>query len=101
MDVVMWLLLAAVLIPANIYAVKWHRSGRVPLWASGLFTAVLGIGLGFAAGLVLVGIGDSGQGGGFMAAFIGLVAVGNGLLLFLMGLVLVIGKQFNKKDTPV
>ncbi|MGP4063265.1 inner-membrane translocator [Halobacillus sp. H74] len=100
-DVLMWLFLAALLIPANIYAIKWHRSGNFPLWASGLLLAILGVGLGFAVGGILVGPSNAGQGGAIMAAFVGLVTVGNGLIHFFIGLIMAIGKLFTKKDTKV
>ena len=97
MDVLMYLILAVVLIPSNIYAIKWHRSGSFALWASGVIIAILGVGLGFAVGGILI-LGNAGQGGSIMAAFIGLVIVANGLIHFFVGLVLKIGKLFTKKN---
>ncbi|ARI77852.1 inner-membrane translocator [Halobacillus mangrovi] len=98
-DVLMWLFLAALIIPANIYAINWHRRGNFPLWASGLLLAIFGVGLGFAVGGFLIGPGNSGQGGAIMAAFVGLVTVGNGLIHFFIGLIFTIGKLFTKKNT--
>ncbi|MDP4551415.1 inner-membrane translocator [Alkalihalobacillus macyae] len=101
MDVLMYLFLAALLIPANIFMIKWHRSGILPLWASGILLAILGVGLGFVVGGILVGPGNAGQGGSLMAAFVGLITVANGLIHFLIGLIIVIGKLFTKKNTQV
>ncbi|ELK46794.1 UNVERIFIED_CONTAM: inner-membrane translocator [Halobacillus marinus] len=100
MDVLMYLFLAALLIPANIFMIKWQKSGKLPLWSSGLLLAILGVVIGFAVGAILIA-GDSGQGGGLMAAFIGLVIVGNGIVHLLIGLALTIGKQYGNKNTQV
>ncbi|MFG6117239.1 inner-membrane translocator [Halobacillus sp. MO56] len=101
MDVLMYLFLAALLIPSNIFIIKWNRSGNFPLWVSGILLAILGVVLGFAVGGILVGPGNAGQGGSIMAAFIGLVTVANGLIHFFIGLVMIIGKLFTKKNTQV
>lgn len=97
MDVLMYLFLAALLIPANIFIIKWHKSGRFPLWAAGIVLAVFGIGLGYAARFLLVDTWSTGQGGAIMAAFIGLVVLANGVIHFVIGLVLAIVKLVAKK----
>ena len=101
MDVLMYLFLGALLIPANIFIVKWQKSEQFPLWCSGILLAVLGVGFGFAVGAILVGPGNAGQGGAIMSAFVGLVIVANGLIYVFIGLLMVIGKLFTKKNTPV
>ncbi|UOQ44892.1 inner-membrane translocator [Halobacillus salinarum] len=101
MDVLVWLFLALVLIPANIYAIKWHRSGNFPLMVSGIFLAIVGVVLGFTVGGILVGPANSGQGGAIAGAFVGLVIVGNGLLYFIIGLAVAIGKLFTRKNSQV
>ena len=97
MDGLMYLFLAALLIPANLLIIKWHKSGRFPLWAAGILLAVFGIGLGYAARFILVDIGATGQGGAIMAVFIGLVVMANGAIHFVIGFVLAIVKLFNNK----
>ncbi|MBU9671882.1 inner-membrane translocator [Planococcus sp. CP5-4] len=97
MDVLMYLFLAAWLIPANIFIIKWHRSGRFPLWAAGILLAVFSIGLGYAARFILVDIGATGQGGAIMAMFIGLVVLANGVIHFVIGMVLTIVKLVANK----
>ncbi|MDE0584591.1 inner-membrane translocator [Planococcus sp. A6] len=97
MDVLMYLFLAALLIPVNLFIIKWHRSGKFPLWASGVLLAVFGIGLGYAARFILVDIGSTGQGGAIMAVFIGLVVLANGAIHFVIGLVLAIVKLVANK----
>ncbi|KGX88152.1 ABC transporter permease [Pontibacillus litoralis JSM 072002] len=69
-----------------------------PLWSSGILLAILGVVICFAVGGILIA-GDSGRGGGLMAAFIGVVIVGNGIIHFLIGLALTVGKQFTNKNT--
>ncbi|MFG6147612.1 inner-membrane translocator [Halobacillus sp. B23F22_1] len=86
MDVMMYLFLAALLIPANIYVIKWHRSGSFPLLVSGIILAVLGVGLGFTVGGIVMGPGNSGHGGALMAAFVGIFIVANGLIHVFAGL---------------
>jgi hypothetical protein len=81
----------------NNLGIKWHRSGSLPLWASGILLAILGVGLGFAVGGILVSPGNADQGGSLITAFVGLVTVANGLIHFFIGLILVIGKLFTKK----
>lgn len=97
MDVLMYLFLAALLIPVNIFLIKWHRSGKFPLWAAGILLAVFGIGLGYAARFLLVDIWATGQGGAIMAAFIGLVVLANGVIHFVIGLILAIVKLVANK----
>ncbi|MCA1011695.1 inner-membrane translocator [Halobacillus halophilus] len=100
MDALMYLFLAALLIPSNIFIIIWQKSGQFPLWSSGVLLAVLGIGIGFVVGAILIGPGNAGQGGAIMSAFVGLVIIANGLIYVFIGLVLVIGKLFTKKNTP-
>ncbi|MGM0896602.1 MAG: inner-membrane translocator [Bacillota bacterium] len=97
MDVLMYLFLATLLIPANIFIIKWHRSGKFPLWASGILLAVFGIGIGYAARFILVDIGATGQGGAIMAVFIGLVVLANGVIHFVIGLVMALIKLVANK----
>lgn len=97
MDGLMYLFLAALLIPVNIFIIKWHRSGRFPLWAAGILLAVFGIGLGYAIRFLLVDIWTTGQGGAIMAAFIGLVVMANGAIHFVIGLILAMVKLVANK----
>lgn len=98
MDVLMYLFLAVLLIPANIWMVKWHKNGNFPLWASGIILAVFGIGLGYLAREFLLSS-EAGQGGAIMAAFVGFVVIANGAIHFLAGAVLAAVKRFSAKRT--
>ncbi|MYL49868.1 inner-membrane translocator [Halobacillus litoralis] len=97
LDGALTILLFIFLILVNVYTIKWYRNGRLHLWGSGLLLATAGVILGFLTGAILVPL--SGAGGALYGAFVGLVIVGNGLLLFLTGLTLTIGKRLSKKNT--
>lgn len=59
----------------------------MPLWSSGLIIAILGPSIAFISGSIFVRVdksmGGDGVGGALGAAFIGLVIVGNGLILII------------------
>ncbi|QAS51314.1 inner-membrane translocator [Halobacillus litoralis] len=91
------ILLFILLILANFYAIKLYRNGRLHLWGSGLLLTIAGVILGFFTGATLVP--SSGGYGAMYGVFVGLVIVGNGLLLFLAGIAVTIGKRWTKKNT--
>lgn len=97
MDVLLYLFLAIILIPANLFAIKWHKNEDFHLWISGLLLAIAGVILGFVAGAILVP--SSGAGGAIAGAFVGIVIVANGLLYFTIGLAIKIGKSLSKNNT--
>lgn len=97
LDGALSILLFILLILANVYAIKWYRNGRLHLWGSGLLLAIMGVILGFLTGAILVP--SSGGYGAMYGVFVGLVIVGNGLLLILAGITVTIGKRLTKKNT--
>jgi hypothetical protein len=94
----MYLVLGMLLIPTNIFIIKWHKSRKFPLWASGIILAIGGLGVGYISRIVLVELVNGGQGGAIMAAFMGLVVIANGLIQFFVGFVLLIIKLFTKSN---
>ncbi|KGX92478.1 hypothetical protein N781_16180 [Pontibacillus halophilus JSM 076056 = DSM 19796] len=101
MDVLIYLFLAALLIPVNLFIVKWRKSGQFPFFGSGILLAVFGVLVGFIIGAILVGLGNAGQGGAIMSAFVGLVIVANGFLYVAISVLLGIGRLLDKKNTTV
>jgi len=96
LDGALTILLFIFLILVNVYIIKWYRNGSLHLWGSGLLLAMAGVILGFLTGAILVP--SSGAGGAVYGAFVGLVIVGNGLILLLAGLAVTIGKRLTKKN---
>ena len=105
MDVLIYFILSIIIVTTNVFAIKWHRNGNIHLWISGLLLAVVGVIFGFIAGAILVQVGHSGgtsgAGGAIAGAFVGIIIVANGILLFLVGLATKIGKLFNKNNTSI
>ncbi|SFF57919.1 hypothetical protein SAMN05216353_102131 [Halobacillus alkaliphilus] len=96
LDGALTILLFLFLILVNVYIIKWYRNGRLHLWGSGLLLTIAGVILGFLTGAILVP--TFGAFGGVYGAFVGLVIVGNGLILLLAELAVTIGKRLTKKN---
>ncbi|MBA2176152.1 inner-membrane translocator [Halobacillus locisalis] len=98
MVALMYLFLAAFLIAANIFMIKWQKEGLFPLGASGILLAFLGVVVGYTVGAIFV-LAASDPWGGVLAAGMGRLIVYNGLIHFLIGLALIIGSYFSNKKT--
>lgn len=103
MDGLPFVLLVIFLILANIFAIKWYKDRDFPLWGSGLLLAIAGVILGIISAIIMVrynhSLGTTGEGGAIAGAMLGMIIVGNGLIYFVTGLALKIGKLFTKKKT--
>ncbi|MFS0824680.1 ABC transporter permease [Bacillus sp. 1P02SD] len=99
-DGAIWGVLLMSLFLLNFFAINFYKKGKMPLWGSGLIIGILGPIIAFISGSVFVKVdhsmGGDGVGAAFGAAFIGLIIVGNGILYFIIGIILVI-KNFIKQ----
>lgn len=97
-----WSVLISSLIVLNLSAVLLYRKGKMPLWGSGLIIGFLGPIIALISGSIFLKIDYSADGEGFgaafSAAFIGFVIVGNGILYFIVGLVIVITNFIRKRQ---
>jgi hypothetical protein len=97
-DGAIWSVLLLSLLVLNFLAINFYKKRKMPLWGSGLIIGILGPIIAFISGSVFVkvdlGMGGDGVGAAFGAAFIGIIIVGNGILYFIIGIILLI-KQSN------
>ncbi|KAB7663007.1 ABC transporter permease [Bacillus sp. B1-b2] len=95
-DGLIWLILLSVLLISNVAAIKLYKKNKLPLWLGGVGISILGPVIGFLSGSIFVKMahnaGDTGEGAALGAAFIGLVILGNGIIVFLIGIILAIVK---------
>lgn len=101
-DGLIWAVLLVSLFVLNLTAITLYRKGKMPLWGSGLVIGMLGPIIAFISGSVFVemdhSMGGDGVGGAFGAAFIGLVIAGNGILYFIIGIILMIKNFFLQRN---
>ncbi|PLT32775.1 ABC transporter permease [Bacillus sp. V5-8f] len=102
-DGLIWLILLSVLLFSNTASIQLHKKNKLPLWVGGVGIAILGPVIGFISGSIFVKMahnaGDTGEGAALGAAFIGLVILGNGIIVFLIGVILAVVKFTRKKES--
>ncbi|RFU66720.1 ABC transporter permease [Peribacillus glennii] len=95
-DGLIWLILLSVLLISNVAAIQLYKKNKLPLWLGGVGISILGPVIGFLSGSIFVKMahnaGETGEGAALGAAFIGLVILGNGIIVFLIGIILAIVK---------
>jgi hypothetical protein len=102
-DGLVWLIILILLLLFNGTAIYLNKINKLHFIWSGIIISILSPILAYLIGAIFVkmnhNMGGTGEGGAFAAAFIGLIIVGNGILYFLIGLILKISNYIKKSSS--
>ncbi|MFD1739676.1 inner-membrane translocator [Bacillus salitolerans] len=92
MDSLIILLFILMIIALNVATFVLVKKNKLNIMLSGLIIIVLAPVIGFSSGALLYqtydfSSGGTGEGAGYGGAFLGLITIGNGLLIFLIGFI--------------
>lgn len=102
MENLILLLFIIILLSLNIIFFKLFKKRKLNLIISGIIMMIIAPVIGFSSGALFLHFydwssGGTGEGAGFGGAFLGLITIANGILIFLIGIIRWVITLFRKK----